>query len=270
LSLPQPFNVVSPAAADRHISLSNVAKTYGTGKKAVKALSDISLDIARGEFLSILGPSGCGKSTLLMMIAGLISASEGSIEVDQRKVSAPLTDVGIAFQRDLLFDWRTVLGNIMLQADMRGLDKRAARARALVLLEKVGLSGFEHRRPWELSGGMKQRVALCRSLVHEASLLLMDEPFGALDALTRDQINLQTLWLAERRTAIMITHSISEAIFLSDRVVVLSARPGRIICDLSVDLPRPRTLDMQASDVFARCAKQVRGAINHPTEDISG
>ena len=182
--MPQAFNLVSQAATDKHICLSNVGKTYGTGKKAVKALSNISLDIGRGEFLSILGPSGCGKSTLLMMIAGLISASEGYIEVDQRKVCAPLTDVGIAFQRDLLFDWRTVLGNIMLQADMRGLDKRAARARALMLLEKVGLSGFENRRPWELSGGMKQRVALCRSLVHEASLLLMDEPFGALDALT--------------------------------------------------------------------------------------
>jgi NitT/TauT family transport system ATP-binding protein len=270
--LPQPLNLVSQAPAETHICLSNVAKTYGTGNKAVKALSNISLDIARGEFLSILGPSGCGKSTLLMMIAGLISASEGYIEVDQRKVCAPLTDVGIAFQRDLLFDWRTVLGNVMLQADMRGLDKRAARARALMLLEKVGLSGFENRRPWELSGGMKQRVALCRSLVHEASLLLMDEPFGALDALTRDQINLhlQTLWLAERRTAIMITHSISEAIFLSDRVVVLSPRPGRVVCDLGIDLPRPRTLDMQASDVFARCAKQVRSAINHPTEDILG
>jgi NitT/TauT family transport system ATP-binding protein len=135
LSLPQAFNLVSQAAADKHICLSNVAKTYGTGKKAVKALSNISLDIARGEFLSILGPSGCGKSTLLMMIAGLISASEGYVEVDQRKVCAPLTDVGIAFQQDLLFDWRTVLGNIMLQADMRGLDKRATRARALVLLE---------------------------------------------------------------------------------------------------------------------------------------
>ncbi len=267
MSLARPLSVVpsDPVPSERHVRLSNVTKSYGRGANASKTVDDISLDIDRGEFISILGPSGCGKSTLLMMLAGLVPVSGGRIEVDQHQVRAPLTDVGIAFQRDLLLDWRTVLGNIMLQADMRGLDRHATRARALSLLEKVGLSGFENRRPWELSGGMKQRVALCRSLVHKANLLLMDEPFGALDALTREQINLhlQTLWMAERRTAIMITHSISEAIFLSDRVVVLSSRPARVVCDLRIDLPRPRTLDMHASDVFVRAAKRLRSAIDH-------
>jgi NitT/TauT family transport system ATP-binding protein len=200
-----------------------------------------------------------------MIVAGLVAPSDGRIVVGGKSVQAPLTDVGIAFQQDLLFDWRTVLGNIMLQADIRGLNKAAARARALNLLEKVGLKGAENTRPWELSGGMKQRVALCRSLLHEASLLLMDEPFGALDALTRDQINLhlQTLWLLERRTAIMVTHSISEAIFLSDRVVVLSGRPGRVVCDVRIELPRPRTLALHSSELFLRCARQVRSAIDH-------
>ncbi len=246
-----------------HITLKEVAKAYGRGSNAIVAIENVTLDIARGEFLSILGPSGCGKSTLLMMIAGLVSPTRGSIEVEQCAVTAPLTDIGIAFQQDLLFDWRTAFGNVMVQADMRGLDRAAARAKAQSLLERVGLKGFENRHPWELSGGMRQRVAICRALLHGASILLMDEPFGALDALTRDQMNLhlQTLWMDERPTAVMVTHSISEAVFLSDRVLVLSYRPARCIEELRIDLPRPRTVAMRDSGEFVRFQHQLRQAI---------
>jgi NitT/TauT family transport system ATP-binding protein len=180
-------------------------------------------------------------------------------------VTRPLTEVGIVFQRDLLFDWRTILGNVMLQADIRKLDRNASREKALQLLETVGLRGFADRRPWELSGGMRQRVALCRALLHDASLLLLDEPFGALDAITRDQINLdlQKVWLNTGCTAVMVTHSISEAIFLADRVVVMSPRPGRIAMDVTIDLPRPRTVEMRDTPRFAAYQATLRDAIMH-------
>lgn len=250
----------------RHISLNAVSKAYGTGKSAIPAIESITLNIARGEFLSILGPSGCGKSTLLMMLAGLVPPTHGSIEVEQRRVTGPVTDIGIAFQQDLLFDWRTVLGNVMVQADMRNLDRNAARAKAETLLERVGLKGFENRHPWELSGGMRQRVAICRALLHDASTLLMDEPFGALDALTREHMNmhLQTLWMADRPTAVMVTHSISEAVFLSDRVIVLSPRPARFVYELQIELPRPRTLAMRDSSEFVHFQHLLRQAIETP------
>jgi NitT/TauT family transport system ATP-binding protein len=249
---------------DYHIALKGVGKAYGRGDGAIAAIESLTLEIARGEFLSILGPSGCGKSTLLMMIAGLVPPTRGSIEVERRVVAAPLTDIGIAFQQDLLFDWRTALGNVMVQADMRGLDRAAARVRAHNLLERVGLKEFENRYPWQLSGGMRQRVAICRALLHGASVLLMDEPFGALDALTRDQMNLhlQTLWMDERPTAVMVTHSISEAVFLSDRVIVLSYRPARCIEELRIDLPRPRTVAMRDSHEFVRFQHRLRQAID--------
>lgn len=230
------------------------------------AIENVSLDIARGEFLSILGPSGCGKSTLLMMMAGLVSPSSGSVEVAQKRVKNAVTDIGIAFQQDLLFDWRTVLGNVMIQADMRGLNRSVAQAKARTLLERVGLKGFEDWHPWQLSGGMRQRVAICRALLHDASILLMDEPFGALDALTREHMNLhlQNLWLADRPTAVMVTHSISEAVFLSDRVIVLSRRPAKFVYELSIDLPRPRTLEMRDSAEFVRFQRELRQAIEAP------
>jgi NitT/TauT family transport system ATP-binding protein len=247
-----------------HIRLAGASLAYGKGRHALEAVRPTDLTIERGEFVSILGPSGCGKSTLLMMIAGLLPTTGGLVEVDGTVVDRPLTNVGIAFQQDLLFDWRTVMGNILIQADMRGLDRNRARERAKSLLDKVGLTGFENKRPWQLSGGMRQRVALCRSLVHQAEILLMDEPFGALDALTRERINLhlQNLWMDERRTAVMITHSISEAVFLSDRVVVLSPRPGRVILDLPIDLPRPRTLDMHVSSTFTQSVKRLRDVLD--------
>ena len=195
-----------------------------------------------------------------MITAGLIIPTEGAVVVNGRPVDGPVTDVGIVFQRDLLFDWRSVLGNVMLQAEIRNLDRTQARAKALALLDKVGLTGFQHHHPWELSGGMRQRVALCRALLYEAPLLLLDEPFGALDALTRDQMNLdlQRIWWADRRTAIFVTHSISEAIFLSDRVVVMSPRPGRIVSEIEIDLPRPRTLEMRRDDRFSQHERKIR------------
>jgi NitT/TauT family transport system ATP-binding protein len=252
--------------SNRHIALVRVSKAYGKGGGAIPAIESITLDIARGEFLSILGPSGCGKSTLLMMMAGLVQPSGGSIEVEGKRVTKPLTDIGIAFQQDLLFDWRTALGNVMIQADMRGLDRDAARSKAAMLLERVGLRGFESRYPWELSGGMRQRVAMCRALLHGASILLMDEPFGALDALTREQMNthLQNLWIADRPTAVMVTHSISEAVFLSDRVIVLSPRPACFVFEQSIELPRPRTPAMRDSSEFVRFQRRLREAIEAP------
>ncbi|MGH6673699.1 MAG: ABC transporter ATP-binding protein [Xanthobacteraceae bacterium] len=245
-----------------HIEIKGVEKEYG---RTGRALDRIDLSVAPGEFVSLLGPSGCGKSTLLMIIAGLEPPSVGEVLVKGEPVTRPLTDLGIVFQQDLLFDWRTVLGNVLLQAEVRGLNRKAARARAQELLAQVGLAGFEARRPWELSGGMRQRVAICRALLHDAFLLLLDEPFGALDALTRDKMNLdlQTIWTTDRRTAILVTHSISEAVFLSDRVAVLSPRPGRIILDIAIDLPRPRTMDMRDSAPFVSYQKRLREAIGH-------
>jgi NitT/TauT family transport system ATP-binding protein len=237
-----------------------VAKSFGAGLDAVAAVAGVDLEVRPSEFLSIVGPSGCGKSTLLMIAAGLMRASSGAVWFNGERVERPLTDLGIVFQRDLLLDWRTVLGNVLLQADIRALDRRKARAKALDLLAQAGLAGFEERYPWELSGGMRQRVALCRALLHESSLLLLDEPFGALDALTRDQMNLdlQRLWAAEKRTAILVTHSISEAVFLSDRIVVMSPRPGSIAAEIEIDLPRPRELSARDTARFAGFQREVR------------
>lgn len=245
----------------RHaVDLRKVRKVYGSPKGDIVALDGVDLCIGEHEFVAILGPSGCGKSTLLMIAAGLIKATSGDVAVAGREVTRPITDVGIVFQRDLLFDWRTVVGNVMLQADIRGLDRAAARRRAFVLLEQVGLGGFENNYPWELSGGMRQRVAICRALLHEAALLLLDEPFGALDALTRDQMNmdLERIWRTDRRTAMFVTHSIAEAIFLSDRVVVMSPRPGRVVAELCIDLPRPRAPAMRELPEFAEYQRQIR------------
>ena len=228
-----------------HIRLQNVAKTYDTKGGVVEACVDINLDIRKSEFVAVVGPSGCGKTTILKMVAGLIPHSSGTITVGGRRVDRPQTDVGIVFQESILLDWRDVLSNVMLQVDIRRMDRAAFLPVAEHLLRATGLQGFEHKKPYELSGGMRQRVSICRALVHDPPLLLMDEPFGALDALTREQISMdiQRVWMEKRKTAIHITHSIPEAVLLADRVVVMGPRPGRIVEILEIDLPRPRRLD---------------------------
>jgi NitT/TauT family transport system ATP-binding protein len=241
------------------IDVHGVRMVYSSGREPIEALSEIDLEVAAGEFVSVVGPSGCGKSTLLKIIAGLAQPTEGVVRVNSQTVDRPVTDIGIVFQEPVLLEWRRALANVMLQVEMRGLRGEGYRSRAEELLGLVGLRGFEDRYPHELSGGMQQRVAICRALVHDPPLLLMDEPFGALDALTREQIadDLQRIWLENRKTVIFVTHSVSEAVLLSDRIVVLSSRPGRITGTVSVKLPRPRSLAVRESADFAHTATEV-------------
>ncbi len=231
--------------AEPYIRLREVGKVYDAQGGAVEACADVSLDIRQSEFVAVVGPSGCGKTTLLKMVAGLVPYSSGTITVGARAVDRPQTDVGIVFQESILLDWRNVLENVMLQVDIRRLDRARYEPVARQLLKATGLQGFEDKKPYELSGGMRQRVSICRALVHDPPLLLMDEPFGALDALTREQISMdiQRVWMDRRKTALHITHSIPEAVLLADRVVVMSPRPGRIVEIIDIDLPRPRRLD---------------------------
>jgi NitT/TauT family transport system ATP-binding protein len=228
-----------------YITLENLGKVYDTEKGPVEACAEVNLEIRESEFVAIVGPSGCGKTTIMKMVAGLVPYTAGTITVGGRKVDRPQTDVGIVFQEPVLLDWRDVLANVMLQIDIRRLDRPKYEQVARHLIEATGLKGFEDRKPYELSGGMRQRVSICRALVHDPPLLLMDEPFGALDALTREQISMdiQRVWMEKRKTALHITHSIPEAVLLADRVVVMSPRPGRIVEIIDIDLPRPRRLD---------------------------
>jgi NitT/TauT family transport system ATP-binding protein len=254
-----PASSAAAPAARPYLEFRNLTKVYATDDGPVRALDQISLAQRQGEFLSILGPSGCGKSTLMMIAAGLLAASNGLVIVRGQRVVAPRTDIGIIFQSPVLLEWRTELGNIMLQAEARRLDRKAAERRARELLAAVGLAGFEGKYPDELSGGMRQRVSLCRALIHNPPQLLMDEPFGALDALTRDQLvlDLQRLWNETRMTVLFITHSVAEAVFLSDRVIVMTPRPGRIDRVIDIDLPRPRTLAMRESPEFNGYNRQI-------------
>ncbi|MFE5956851.1 ABC transporter ATP-binding protein [Streptomyces rubiginosohelvolus] len=228
-----------PAAGVR---LADVAVRFRSKKRDVTALSDVSLDVAPGEFVAIVGPSGCGKSTLLKLVAGLLTASSGDVLLGGERVTGPRHDIGYVFQRAALLEWRSALRNILLQAEIRRMEPAVARARADELIRMTGLGGFEDAYPHELSGGMQQRVALCRALLHEPPVLLMDEPFGALDALTREQMNteLNRIWRTTGTTVLLVTHSISEAVYLADRVVVMSPRPGTVTEIIEVGLPAER------------------------------
>lgn len=252
------LQAVRPVEVPIAARLRQVGKIYHSPRGDIMALDKVDLDIHENEFLSLLGPSGCGKSTLLRCLAGLEEKSSGAIEVNGTLVNGPPDHLGIVFQRDVLLDWRTVLDNLLLPIEFRRKSRAAFRDAALALLDLFGLTRFAHRFPWELSGGMRQRVAICRGLVHDPEVLLMDEPFSALDTITRDQMNvmLMQIWERFKRTALFVTHSIREAAYLSDRVIVMGRRPSQIICDEVIRFPRPRPLSiMDSAEFTALCAK---------------
>ena len=246
------------------IDVEAVTKVYDTGDGPVESLKPLTFSILEGEFVSVVGPSGCGKSTLLKMVAGLLPPTSGSLTLAGRPIDGPQRDVGIVFQSAVLLGWRNVLDNILLQAEIRKLPMEAARQRAKALMDMAGLKGFERKYPWQLSGGMQQRASICRALLHDPAVLLMDEPFGALDAMTRERMNLelQRIWLESRKTVLLITHSIPEAVFLSDRVLVMSERPGSIAATYDINLPRsqqsPRSLDIMSTPEFADYTRSIR------------
>ena len=261
MSAPDPSPAPAIAAPHRPlIHADAVAKTYRTADGPVESLKPLTFDIGAGEFLSIVGPSGCGKSTLLKMVAGLLPVTSGRIVVNEVPVNGPPDDVGIVFQSAVLLPWRSVLDNVMLQIEMRRLPRERYLGRARDLLQMTGLSDFAKKYPWQLSGGMQQRASICRALVHDPAVLLMDEPFGALDAMTRERMNLelQRIWYETKKTVLFITHSIPESIFLSDRVLVMTERPGSIAAIYDVHLPRPRSLSMMGSPEFAHLAQTIR------------
>ena len=246
------------------IRLDHVEKTYRTRRgDLVHALQDITLAVGENELMTLVGASGCGKSTLLKLVAGLTPPTRGAIHIGDTPVRGPFPDVGFVFQQPVLLPWRSVLDNVLFSVEMLGLEARQYRKQAGDLLELTGLSGFETKYPRELSGGMQQRVAICRALLPDPSLLLMDEPFGALDAMTREEMSLELLriWDERRKTILFVTHSIPEAILLADRVVVMTPRPGRVARVIQVDLPRPRTMDMEFDPRFKAASDEVRGLI---------
>lgn len=254
-------STVAPTSAIRMRGVEKVFRaTQGTD---VRALMPVDLEIADGEFVSVVGPSGCGKTTLLRIVAGLTTPTAGEVLLNGRPVKGPRRDVGIAFQAPALFPWRTVLENAMLPIDVQGLARDRARRRALELVRLVGLDGFETKYPHELSGGMQQRNAIIRALIHDPAILLLDEPFGALDALTREQMNLllQKVWMESGKTALLITHSIPEAVFLSDRVVVMSQRPGRILEIIPIPEPRPRSLGLTGTERYGKTVERIRALL---------
>ncbi|WP_404801492.1 MULTISPECIES: ABC transporter ATP-binding protein [Agrobacterium tumefaciens complex] len=232
-----------------------MVKKYGE----FHALGPIDLDIKPGEFVSMIGPSGCGKSTTLLLASGLEPLTSGSIQIDGKALVKPISEVGIVFQDHLLLDFRTAMQNVMLQQEIRGLDKAKLQARANLLFERLGIKGAENKYPRQLSGGMRQRVSIARALVHDPSMLLMDEPFGALDAITRTQIrhDLEVLWMETQKTVLFITHSIEEAVGLSDRVLVMSKSPGQIVEEIKIDLPRPRPAHLGEYPEFAKYAERI-------------
>ena len=243
------------------IRIDGVTKTYRSGGGPIESLKPLTFDIGDGEFMAVVGPSGCGKSTLLKLVAGLLPVSAGQIRLDGKPVNGPPDNVGIVFQSPVLLAWRSVLDNILLQIEMRHLSRAQYLPKAQALLEMTGLKDFARKYPWELSGGMQQRASICRALVHDPAVLLMDEPFGALDAMTREKMNLelQRIWYETKKTVMLITHSIPEAVFLADRVLVMTERPGSIAAIYGVDLPRPRSLAVMADPAFVKLTQTIRG-----------
>jgi len=246
--------------ADPFIHVANVRKIYRKQNEAFLAVSDASFDVEVGELVSLVGPSGCGKTTLLKILAGLFDYDGGEVRIGSAAHPFdPSRDIGMVFQQALLLKWRRVLQNVLLPAEILGLPRRESRKRARDLLALVGLAGFEDKYPYELSGGMQQRAAIARALVHDPKLVLMDEPFGALDALTREKMNieLRSIWQKSRKTIVFVTHGIAEAVFLSTRVVVLTAAPARMADNIVIDLPQPRTLDVKTTEIFGEYTRRI-------------
>jgi NitT/TauT family transport system ATP-binding protein len=241
------------------IDVAGLRKTYSTRDGPIVTLNGVSFSVAAQEFVSVLGPSGCGKTTVLKIIAGLVPASDGQVQIEGIRVTGPQRKIGIVFQVPALMRWRTAIGNVMLPAEILGLDPVRSRHRAAELMKLVGLEDFATKYPNELSGGMQQRVAIARALVHDPSILLLDEPFSALDMMTRNQLNIELLriWSERRKTSLLITHSIPEAVFLSDRVVVLGPRPANVLEIVPVPLPRPRTPEMRVTSDFMKIVDHI-------------
>jgi NitT/TauT family transport system ATP-binding protein len=253
------------SAADAFLRITGLEKVYKTKDGSdVRALTAINLTVGQGAFVSVVGPSGCGKSTLLKILAGILDRTAGEIWMHGKTLSGPSRELGVVFQAPVLLPWRTVLENVMVPIEVQKRDRATFEAIARKYIHMVGLAGFEGKYPNELSGGMQQRVGICRALVHDPSILLMDEPFGALDAMTREYMNgeLQRIWLESKKNIVLVTHSIPEAVYLADRVVVMTPRPGRIVDVIDVDLPRPRTLAMQNTPEFGRFVAAIRRHFN--------
>ena len=244
------------------LSIRNLRKVFKTREGEIEALSNVSFDVHPGEFVSIVGPSGCGKTTVLKIVAGLVTKSSGEIDVDEKQFD-PTREVGFVFQTASLLQWRKVLDNVLLPIEILKNDRGSMEKKAKELLELVGLQDFMDSYPNELSGGMQQRVSIARALIHDPKLLLMDEPFGALDAITRERLNIELLriWTESRKTVLFVTHDINEALFLSDRVIVLSARPSVMVQALDIQLPRPRTLEVRALTEFGNYFLQIYNSL---------
>jgi NitT/TauT family transport system ATP-binding protein len=249
---------------DAFISIKNLRKEYLTrSAEKVLALENVNLRISENEFITVVGKSGCGKSTLLKLIAGILPISQGEIDIKGIPVSEPRRDVGMVFQSPVLLPWRNVLENILFPIEIMRLHTDKYQEKAKKLIDLVGLSGFQNKVPRELSGGMQQRVSICRSLIHDPNILLMDEPFGALDAMTRDELGLELtrIWQQDKKTVLFITHSIPEAVFLGDRVIVMSPRPGRVVKIVPINLKRPRSVDMEFTEEFKKYVLEIRECI---------
>jgi len=272
IEMPRPAEE-SPARSTAFVELEKVTHTYGRGERQVQALTETSLRIEQGDFIALVGPSGCGKSTILKLVTGLINASSGYVYVAGREVGAEPVRVGMAFQNPTLLPWLTLLDNVMLplkivppfRQQYRAKRKGEFRDRIEALLAQVGLAGFSNKYPWQLSGGMMQRASLCRALIHEPQLLMLDEPFGALDQFTREELwgVMQDLWMTRKPTVLLVTHDLKEAAYLGNRICVMAARPGRIIDDSKVTFPRPRTVAMTYEADFVALTQRLREMIMH-------